>query len=202
AYREPFGPSCSRIFRSGWRRRLADARERQQAPGNARPSLDKRDSSGVAPASPQVAYRALLERCIGRPPKKLAAFSALGGGFLRFPIDDRRCNRFRQPRPALRVAASSDARMIAAPCFRTVKRWGPYCGDCLIFLRLEELGHPSARPTAPPAGARRERPRSRRAAECSQQFPSSDGDCHTPPPREVRKKRYHATSVQSSRSGR
>src|SRR5262249_58506058 len=40
---------------------------------------DKRDSSGVAPASPQVAYRALLERCIGRPRKKLAAFSALGG---------------------------------------------------------------------------------------------------------------------------
>src|SRR5262249_1421482 len=28
--------------------------------------------------------------------------------------------------------------------------------------------------------ARRERPRDRRAAECSQQFPPSDGDCHTP----------------------
>src|SRR5262249_32957823 len=28
--------------------------------------------------------------------------------------------------------------------------------------------------------ARRERPRCRRAAEGSQQFPSSDGDCHTP----------------------
>src|SRR5262249_44191152 len=35
--------------------------------------------------------------------------------------------------------------------------------------------------------ARRERPRRRRAAECSQQFPPSDGDCHTPLPREVRK---------------
>src|SRR6516164_3195849 len=34
--------------------------------------------------------------------------------------------------------------------------------------------------------ARRERPR-RRAAECGQQFPPSDGDCHTPLPREVRK---------------
>ena len=44
------------------------------AGGNARPSLDKRDSSGVAPASPQVAYRALLERCIGRPPKKVGRF--------------------------------------------------------------------------------------------------------------------------------
>src|SRR6516164_8255798 len=35
--------------------------------------------------------------------------------------------------------------------------------------------------------ARRERPRGRRAAECGQQFPPSDGDCHTPLPREVRK---------------
>src|SRR6516162_10685811 len=35
--------------------------------------------------------------------------------------------------------------------------------------------------------ALRERPRSRRAAECSQQFPPSDGNCHTPLPREVRR---------------
>ena len=34
---------------------------------------------------------------------------------------------------------------------------------------------------------RRERPRGRRAAECGQQFPPSDGDCHTPLPCEVRK---------------
>ena len=34
--------------------------------------------------------------------------------------------------------------------------------------------------------ARRERPRGR-TAECSQQFPPSDGDCHTPLPCEVRK---------------
>src|SRR5262249_46209363 len=44
----------------------------------------------------------------------------------------------------------------------------------------------------------RERPREGRAAECSQQFPPSDGDCHTPLPCEVRKtQRYHATSVLS-----
>src|SRR6516225_9750361 len=43
-----------------------------------------------------------------------------------------------------------------------------------------------------------ERPRCRRAAECGQQFPPSDGDCHTPLPREVRKgQRYHATSALS-----
>src|SRR6516162_4012569 len=36
---------------------------------------------------------------------------------------------------------------------------------------------------------RRERPRNRnRAAECSQQFPPSNGGCHTPLPREVRKR--------------
>src|SRR5262249_28509095 len=33
----------------------------------------------------------------------------------------------------------------------------------------------------------RERPRGGRAAECDQQFPPSDGDCHTPLPCEVRK---------------
>src|SRR5215831_8031479 len=33
----------------------------------------------------------------------------------------------------------------------------------------------------------RERPRHRRATECGQQFPPSDGDCHTPLPCEVRK---------------
>src|SRR5262245_19543798 len=35
--------------------------------------------------------------------------------------------------------------------------------------------------------ARCNRPRCCRAAECDQQFPPSDGDCHTPLPREVRK---------------
>src|SRR5262249_34743708 len=50
--------------------------------------------------------------------------------------------------------------------------------------------------------AGRQRPRDRRAAECGQQFPPSDGDCHAPLPCEVRRERYHATSVQSSRSRR
>ena len=46
-----------------------------------------------------------------------------------------------------------------------------------------------------------ERARRSRTAERGQQFLPSDGDCHTPLPREVRDgKRYHATSVQSSRS--
>src|SRR5262249_56214349 len=36
-------------------------------------------------------------------------------------------------------------------------------------------------------GGGRDWPRHRRAAECDQQFPPSDGDCHTPLPCEVRK---------------
>src|SRR5262245_58174290 len=47
-----------------------------------------------------------------------------------------------------------------------------------------------------------QRPGRRRAAECSQQFPPSDGNCHTPLPCEVRKReRYHTKNVRSSRSG-
>src|SRR5262249_33756972 len=42
------------------------------------------------------------------------------------------------------------------------------------------------RPSSAAATAH-ERPCGRRAAECGQQFPPSDGDCHTPLPREVRK---------------
>ena len=45
---------------------------------------------------------------------------------------------------------------------------------------------------------RREGPRGSRAAECSQQLPPSDGDSHTPLPREVRKMEgYHAISLLS-----
>jgi hypothetical protein len=38
-----------------------------------------------------------------------------------------------------------------------------------------------------PLRLHRERPRGRSAAECGQQIPSSDGDCDTPLPREVRR---------------
>src|SRR5262249_19641988 len=40
--------------------------------------------------------------------------------------------------------------------------------------------------------------RGSRAAECDQQVPPSDGDCHTPLPCEVRRgQRYHAASLLS-----
>src|SRR5215472_355385 len=53
--------------------------------------------------------------------KKLAAFSALGGGFLRFPIGDRRCNRTRasvgnaggNARPSLTNATLAASRLLA-----------------------------------------------------------------------------------------
>src|SRR5262249_39371493 len=47
--------------------------------------------------------------------------------------------------------------------------------------------HPDAPHPLALLRARRERPRRRRAAACDQQFPPSDGDCHTPLPWEVRK---------------
>src|SRR5262249_38937833 len=47
---------------------------------------------GVAVASPLAARAQQIKRS---STEKLAAFSALGGGFLRFPIADRRCNRTR-----------------------------------------------------------------------------------------------------------
>src|SRR5262249_50978325 len=51
--------------------RLHLVKMRVQCRRERAPKPYKRDSSGVAPASPRVAYRALLERCIGRPPKKV-----------------------------------------------------------------------------------------------------------------------------------
>src|SRR5262249_45973773 len=61
--------------------------------------------------------------------KKLAAFSALGGGFLLFPIGDRRCNRTRasvgnaggNARPSLTNATLAASRLLhrrspTAPC--------------------------------------------------------------------------------------
>src|SRR5262249_30525144 len=48
--------------------------------------------------------------------------------------------------------------------------------------------------------ARRKRPRCRGAAERSQQFPPSDGDCHTPLPCEVRKRKNTTPRVSCPNS--
>ena len=69
--------------------------------------------------------------------------------------------------------------------------------DLSVSFRSSAAEEPDHR-CSPLLRARRERPCSRRAAERDQQFPPSDGDCHTPLPCEVRKRqRYHATHVLS-----
>src|SRR5262249_51008487 len=45
--------------------------------------------------------------------------------------------------------------------------------------------------------ARRERPRGRRSAECSQQFPPSDGDCHAPQIFATLGNSFHPVTLQS-----
>src|SRR5215468_2766943 len=56
-----------------------------------------------------------------------------------------------------------------------------------IIVRGARPDVPDTRRLARLLRARRERPCSRRTAECSQQLSPSDGDCHTPHPCEVRK---------------
>src|SRR5262249_32017215 len=55
-----------------------------------------------------------------------------------------------------------------------------------IVVRGSRPDVPDTRRLARLLRTRRKRPR-RRAAECDQQLPPSDGDCHTPLPCEVRK---------------
>src|SRR5262249_46956944 len=63
------------------------------------------------------------------------------------------------------------------------------CEPLLPYGAASRAMHQHADPPHPLGllRTRRERPRGRRAAACSQQFPPSDGDCHTPLPCEVRK---------------
>src|SRR5262249_3419584 len=66
------------------------------------------------------------------------------------------------------------AKALAKCCQRARLRGGSAPG--------EKANNRHSRPRRP----RPKRPRRRRAAECSQQVPPSDGDCHTPLPCEVR----------------
>src|SRR6516165_10630678 len=59
--------------------------------------------------------------------------------------------------------------------FETLKKCGLNWGVSVLRRAVEKANH-------------RHGPR-RRTAECGQQFPPSDGDCHTPLPREVRKRK-------------
>ena len=57
---------------------LYEARERWQCRRERALKPYKRDSSGVAPASPQVAYRALLERAGSREPADRRGIDGIG----------------------------------------------------------------------------------------------------------------------------
>src|SRR5262245_60694872 len=108
--------------------------------------------------------------------------------------------------PASMTPRSSNARRCSRPLPATGSG-GEDAKSCVRFLRMLmvlslDRRIISQKPNAIPAlmRARRERPRGQRAAERDQQLPPSDGDCHTPLPREVRRERYHATSVLSPNS--
>jgi len=83
------------------------------------------NSSGVAPASPQVAYRALLERCIGRPrarPKKVGRIFGPRRG-LRLPAWPRLGHNFANDLAVSIDERHSPLRFIAAERLRgRVKR--------------------------------------------------------------------------------
>src|SRR5262249_46305601 len=96
-------------------RALAMRRERAPKPY-------KRDSSGVAPASPQVAYRTLLERCIARPPKKVGRIFGPRRG-LRLPAWPRLGHNFANDLAVSIDERHSPLRFIAAERLRgRVKR--------------------------------------------------------------------------------
>src|SRR5215831_6520299 len=75
--------------------------------------------------------------------------------------------------------APFDITEVAHPAHEFLAEW--------IVVRGSRADVPDTRSLPRLLRARRERPRSRRSAECGQQFPPSDGDCHTPLPCEVRK---------------
>src|SRR5262249_56312362 len=83
-------------------------------PGTRAQALQTRvNSSGVAPASPRAAYRALLERCIGRPPKKVGRIFGPRRG-LRLPAWPRLGHNFANDLPVSLYERHSPPPFIAA----------------------------------------------------------------------------------------
>src|SRR5262249_9344038 len=137
--RHPPPPSCSTEkswlhFRPppvdfcGSRLAIGAATERARAPASARqrgpkPQQTRVNSSGVAPASPRAAYRALLERCIGRPPKKVG--------------------RIFGPRRGLRLPAWP--RLVWTAVFRVVRAVSAFCFRRFMLFTIRWFH--SARPT-------------------------------------------------------
>src|SRR5215831_4275277 len=75
--------------------------------------------------------------------KKLAAFSALGGGFLRFPIGDRRCNRRARAlaMPAGTRAQAADPRHLRLLRARRERPRGRRAAECGQQFPPSNAGH-------------------------------------------------------------
>src|SRR5215472_19083802 len=73
-----------------------------------------------------------------------------------------------------RIPATPPIANRADRIFETLKKCGLNWGVSVLRRAVEKANHRHGW-----LAARRDPPR-RRAAECSQQFPPSDGDCHTP----------------------
>src|SRR5262245_5397855 len=73
----------------------------------------------------------------------------------------------------------------------------PECGQIACAISQRRAAEESNHRQRWLLRARRERPRGCRAAERDQQPPPSDGDCHTPLPREVR--RWNDTTPRACR---
>jgi len=101
-------------------------------------------------------------------------------------------DHFRRVLPRLDVAccpAGLDLHIVTASPTQLLEAL-PKCGDASLPFRIirgESHEHADAPHLLGLLRAGRERPRRCCAAECGQQFPPSDGDCHTPLPCEVRK---------------
>src|SRR5262249_21614867 len=82
-----------------------------------------------------------------------------------------------------------DANVTAACPAQLLESALEHCSGDLPFRIVFGKRHQHADPPHPVGllCLRRERPRRCCAADCGQQFPPSDGDCHTPLPCEVRK---------------
>src|SRR5215472_7757922 len=133
---------------------IGAATERARAlamPAGTRAQVYKRDSSGVAPASPQVAYRALLERSIGRPPKKVGRIFGPRRG-LRLPAWPRLGHNFANDLAVSIDERHSPLRFIAAERLRgrVRRRARGGLGRVGFLLSTFHVVHHSMIPLRPP----------------------------------------------------
>src|SRR5262245_27096591 len=153
-----FSATAGRLLRFpiGDRRCNETRASASKRPGTRAQALQTRvNSSGVAPASPRAAYRALLERRIGRPPKKVGRIFGPRRG-LRLPAWPRLGHNFANDVAVSIDERHSPLRFIAAERLRgRVKRRARGGLGRVGFLweftpsRSTEKSWPHFRPSAP-----------------------------------------------------